>query len=85
MSTTQTVTAYLGDIAFDLTGTFYKGAPEQGPTYDCGGQPAEDPSFDVDDVKINGEDASEVWDFLTPYARDRLIEKAIEKLEEDQN
>jgi hypothetical protein len=33
-----------------------KGRPEQGPTYSCGGQPAEPPEFQIDRVMCNGVD-----------------------------
>ena len=33
-----------------------KGRPESGPTYDCGGQPAEPPEFQIDRVMCNGVD-----------------------------
>jgi len=33
-----------------------KGRPATGPTYDCGGQPAESPEFQLDRVMSNGVD-----------------------------
>lgn len=33
-----------------------KGRPASGPTYSCGGEPAEDPEFQIDRVMCNGED-----------------------------
>ena len=33
-----------------------KGRPETGPTYSCGGEPAEPPEFQIDRVMCNGVD-----------------------------
>ena len=39
------------EIQITLTGTFSKGCPERGPTYDCGGEPAEPDA--VEDISID--------------------------------
>lgn len=43
------------DVEIEYT-LISKGRPEQGPTYSCGGQPAEPPEFQIDRVMCNGVD-----------------------------
>lgn len=43
------------DVEIEYT-CISKGRPESGPTYDCGGQPAEPPEFQIDRVMCNGVD-----------------------------
>lgn len=40
------------EVEVTLTGTFLPGCPEQGPTYACGGQPAELDS--MEDIEVTG-------------------------------
>ena len=52
--TTLTATTY-AELAIRVTGTFIRGYPERGPTYDCGGEPAEPDGvedLDVEDIMI---------------------------------
>lgn len=43
------------EVEVDLTGTYNPGFPETGPTYDCGGTPAEPESMeDVEAVGLYG-------------------------------
>jgi hypothetical protein len=35
---------------FRVTGRLYLGSPERGPTFSCGGEPAEPPTFEVESV-----------------------------------
>ena len=43
------------EVEVDLTGTYHPGFPETGPTYDCGGTPAEPESMeDVEAVGLYG-------------------------------
>lgn len=43
------------EVEVNVTGTFLPGCPEQGPTYACGGQPAEPDSMeDVEVVSLMG-------------------------------
>lgn len=45
------------DIAVEVEYTcISKGRPESGPTYSCGGEPAEPPEFQIDRVMCNGVD-----------------------------
>jgi len=53
MSRSSPVTATLSaEILVELSGVFQPGYPETGPTYDCGGEPAEGP--DVEDIAVTG-------------------------------
>jgi hypothetical protein len=52
-----------------------KGRPESGPTYSCGGQPAEPPEFEIDRVMCNGVDirnalSDDTLELLRDYAAD---------------
>ena len=38
-------------INITLTGKFVKGYPERGPTYDCGGEPAEPDTIEDEDIE----------------------------------
>ena len=58
-----------------------KGYPEQGPTYSCGGQPAEPPEFEINRVMFNGKD---ILPFLTDDQIDYLKEQAADDYAEDQ-
>lgn len=43
------------EVEVALAGTYNPGAPEQGPTYSSGGQPAEEPSIeDVEATSLGG-------------------------------
>lgn len=43
------------EVEVDLTGTYHPGFPETGPTYDCGGTPAEPAIMeDVEVVSLSG-------------------------------
>lgn len=43
------------EVEVDLTGTYHPGFPETGPTYDCGGSPAEPESMeDVEVTSLSG-------------------------------
>lgn len=43
------------EVEVDLAGTYHPGFPEQGPSYDCGGTPAEPASMDdVEVVSLSG-------------------------------
>jgi len=43
------------EVEVDLAGTYHPGSPEQGPTYACGGQPAEPESMeDVEVLSLSG-------------------------------
>lgn len=43
------------EVEVDLTGTYHPGFPETGPTYDCGGEPAEPASMeDVEAISLSG-------------------------------
>lgn len=48
------------DVEVEYT-CIYKGRPESGPTYDCGGEPAEPPEFDIK-VRYNGLDITNTLD-----------------------
>jgi hypothetical protein len=57
-----------------------KGRPESGPTYDCGGQPAEPPEFEIDRVMCNGVDirnalSDDTLDLLRDYAEDDYADR----------
>ncbi len=40
---------FVAEIEYRITS---RGAPETGPTYSCGGQPAEPPEWDIEDVQL---------------------------------
>ena len=43
------------EVEVDLAGTYHPGFPEAGPTYDCGGTPAEPESMeDVEVLSLSG-------------------------------
>ena len=61
--------------------TYYKGAPERGPTFDCAGQPAEEPNVEIISMLVDGVPATFVqlcnvdenerlYDELAAYAAD---------------
>lgn len=51
-----------------------RGRPEQGPTYSCGGQPAEPPEFEIT-VRYNGQDITAMLDEdEMDDIRDRVLE-----------
>lgn len=49
MPTTASTTL---EIEIDLSGTYVRGYPERGPTYDCGGEPAEPDQ--IEDMDVDG-------------------------------
>lgn len=44
------------EIDCEYVFTYSPGYPEQGPTYDCGGEPAEGPEIEVIGVKLSRQD-----------------------------
>jgi hypothetical protein len=62
------------DVEVEYTCTF-KGRPASGPTYSCGGQPAEPPEFNIR-VMYNGQDITTI---LTEDQLDSLRDKAAEE------
>ncbi len=43
------------DLTLDITARLTPGRPKQGPTYDCGGEPAEEPECEIiDSVLLYG-------------------------------
>lgn len=80
------VTIKLNGLEFEVSGKAHPGYPAKGPTYDCGGEPAEGPELDFQDVLILNDD--DVKYYLDLDALDEktfaAIEEAIfEKLAED--
>ena len=52
-----------------------KGRPESGPTYSCGGEPAEPPEFEIDRVMLNGVDVrNALSDEMLDELRNRVAE-----------
>lgn len=54
-----------------------RGRPATGPTYDCGGQPAESPEFDIT-VRYNGQDITLILD-------EDVLDDIRDRVEEDYN
>lgn len=81
MAHRATASVWLGDICFELSGTFYPGSPERAPAYAHGGLPADPAEFDIDSIYIGEADANEVWYSLEKETRTSLEGKALNQLE----
>lgn len=57
-----------------------KGRPESGPTYSCGGEPAEPPEFQIDRVMHDGKD---IMSLLSDDVLDILREEVAEQYAEE--
>jgi len=63
------------DVEIEYT-CISKGRPESGPTYSCGGEPAEAPEFQIDRVMYNGSD-------IMPILSEEIIADLLEQVAED--
>ena len=79
---TFSFTAYLyrgrneREVPVEVTYSVTPGAPERGPTYACGGQPAEDGEVEVTDAKLADGEADlteDEWDSLYDQACARAL------------
>lgn len=61
-----------------VTYSMTPGRPEQGPTYACGGQPAEPPEIEIVSVKQNGKEV-----FLSDDEMETLEQEAWNRAEDD--
>lgn len=53
-----------------------RGRPESGPTYSCGGEPAEPPEFQIDRVMHDGKDImSQLSDDVLDVLREEVAEQ----------
>lgn len=70
----------VGRRVIDLRVTYSvtPGCPEQGPTYSCGGQPAEPDEVEIIAVKHNGQPFT-----LSDDEEDALLQQAIERVADD--
>lgn len=64
------------EILVEFTVTSW-GAPESGPTYSSGGEPAEPPEIEIDKIYVDGNLVpypGEEWDKLAALANDQIFE-----------
>lgn len=66
------------EIELVVTYSVSPGCPEQGPTYSCGGQPAEPPEVEIIAIKHNGQPFN-----VSGEEEDALLERAIERSGDD--
>ncbi len=68
------------DLELVIVYNYTRGYPEQGPTYSCGGEPAQPPDCEVISVTVNGEPAD---DATTDWVQcnDRLWQKMVDNVE----
>ena len=68
-----------------VTGRVTPGQPEQGPTYSCGGQPAEPP--EIEDLCVYAEDGTEmeVDDEIFESMQDEILEHVSQNEADDMN
>lgn len=68
----------------DVDYTFFPARPEQGPTYSCGGQPAEDAEIEITKIEsdqkqgafeLTDEEAGELLDWLFTDAFEQIQEE----------
>jgi hypothetical protein len=67
------------DATVDYTVTYW-GAPEQGPTYSCGGQPAEGPEFEINSITVGEEEVK--WDDLSKDNQEQIEEAIYEQIKD---
>ena len=73
------MSTFTADVLLDVEVEYtcvYKGRPESGPTYSCGGEPAEPPEFEINRVMYNGTD---ILSSLSEEDLDQLREQAAEE------
>jgi hypothetical protein len=63
------------DVEIEYT-CISKGRPESGPTYSCGGEPAEAPEFQINRVMYNGSD-------IMPSLSEEILDDLLEQIAED--
>lgn len=73
---TLTYEVVLQDCEVEYT-CISRGRPEQGPTYSCGGQPAEPPEFEIT-VRYNGQDITNILD-------EDVLDDIRDRVEDDYN
>jgi hypothetical protein len=61
------------EFEIDITARYYGGCPEKGPTYDCGGQPADPESVEILCAFIGKEEVE-----LTTEEEERAIQQILE-------
>lgn len=71
------VTVKVNGLEIEVKGQAHPGYPAKGPTYDCGGEPAEGPELNVKEMSILDDDGGEY-----PVDINRLDEKLYLALEE---
>lgn len=73
---TLTYEVVLADCEVEYT-CISRGRPATGPTYDCGGQPAEPPEFEIT-VRYNGQDITNILD-------EDVLDDIRDRVEDDYN
>lgn len=80
------VTVKINGLEFQVSGTAHPGYPAKGPTYDCGGEPAEGPELNISHVAILDDDGGEYpvdWISLDEKTYNVIEEAVFMKLDED--
>ena len=70
------------DVDVVIVYHFYKGQPERGPSYDCGGEPAEPADCEVLSVLVNGEKADDAQ-FDWCQTNDRIWQKMVDNVQDN--
>ena len=62
------------DLEVSVEGTYTPGSPATGPTYSCGGTPADPPDFEIECVTVQiGNETVDLTDALTDNQREAII------------
>lgn len=71
------VVVEVNGLRFEVSGQAHPGYPAKGPTYDCGGEPAEGPELNVKEIAILDDEDGEY-----PLDINELNEKIFGEIEE---
>lgn len=69
------------DVDLLITFSYSPGSPERGPTWSCGGEPAEDPEVDFLDIVVDGRKATDD-EFAQAQESNSLWEKCVKHAED---
>ena len=77
------------ECEYVVTYNYTPGQPETGPSYSCGGTPAEPPEVEAVDINLavgdfdTDREKNEALDWANEYLQDKGYDKAIENVEGD--
>ncbi|CAB4187949.1 hypothetical protein UFOVP1169_32 [uncultured Caudovirales phage] len=70
------------DVTLEIVYNFTPAQPERGPTYSCGGEPAEPADCEVLSVLVNGEKADDAQ-FDWCQCNDRIWQRMVDNVQDD--